>query len=258
MKQETIYIYGLVDPRTDEVRYIGKTNNPKRRLQCHIDRARQRVSNNHKNNWIRKLLSLGMRPQIKVLRICTPDNWAQAEIELIAEARSKGVRLTNILKGGTQPPTWDEIQDPEKRKRQIAESNRRRKPPNKGRKWSKEIKLKVSKALSGKNNPMYGLRGENHPAYGREILEITRQRLSEALTGEKNPMYGKTHTEEARKKMSLARKGKRPTKKTRFKRSLSCKMYHAKKKGLNEKVLDLQVEYFDNFGEYHPKYECPG
>jgi hypothetical protein len=31
-----IYIYGLVDPRTDKIRYVGKSNNPERRLYAHI------------------------------------------------------------------------------------------------------------------------------------------------------------------------------------------------------------------------------
>ena len=43
---------------------------------------------------------------------------------------------------------------------------------------------------------------------GRKMSEETIQKMSDARIGDKNPMYGKTHTEEARKKISEAHKGK--------------------------------------------------
>lgn len=43
---------------------------------------------------------------------------------------------------------------------------------------------------------------------GRKMSEETIQKMSESRIGNKNPMYGKTHSEEARKKISDAKKGK--------------------------------------------------
>lgn len=43
---------------------------------------------------------------------------------------------------------------------------------------------------------------------GRKMSKETLQKMSESRMGEKNPMYGQTHSEEARKKISKAHKGK--------------------------------------------------
>lgn len=60
---------------------------------------------------------------------------------------------------------------------------------------------KVSNGSKGKE----GLKGENHPMYGKHHSEETRKKLSEANKGENNPFYGKHHTEETKKKISGAK-----------------------------------------------------
>lgn len=59
--------------------------------------------------------------------------------------------------------------------------------------------------MTGEMNPMYGMRGELAPGYGRKISDEERQRRSESMRGEKNPLYGHVYTEEERKK--FGRKG---------------------------------------------------
>lgn len=88
-----------------------------------------------------------------------------------------------------------------------------------------EIAAKKSKAMSGKNNPMYGKRGKESPRFGRKhtsetkekmskahkgkkLSEEAKQKMSKAKSGENNPMFGKRHSEDARKKMSKAHSGK--------------------------------------------------
>lgn len=55
--------------------------------------------------------------------------------------------------------------------------------------------------------------GYNYQGGGKltytDVCEETRRKLSESLMGEKNPMYKKTFTEEHRRKISDANKGKR-------------------------------------------------
>lgn len=94
---------------------------------------------------------------------------------------------------------------------------------NFGKPLSDEVKAKISISNSGENNVWYNVRGSNHPAYGRVPTEEQRRKISEANKGrkhspetieklkdrhgEKNPMYGKTHTPEARKSMGEKRSG---------------------------------------------------
>jgi hypothetical protein len=82
-------IYGLCDPDTGEVRYVGKTvGDPKFRLKCHLaDRGRSR-----KANWIR---SLPGPPTIRVLED-DPADLDEAERRWIAELPN----LTNLTAGG--------------------------------------------------------------------------------------------------------------------------------------------------------------
>lgn len=69
-------------------------------------------------------------------------------------------------------------------------------------------KIKISETLKLKYksgeivNPMTGLFGENHPAFGCKHSEESKRIRSIKSTGENNGMYGKHHTEERNKKMS--------------------------------------------------------
>jgi len=52
-------------------------------------------------------------------------------------------------------------------------------------------KKKISEALSGSGNPMYGKFGIDHPAYGNKLTDETKKLMAETKLGSKNPMYGK-------------------------------------------------------------------
>ena len=52
-------------------------------------------------------------------------------------------------------------------------------------------KKKISEALSGVGNPMYGKYGNQHPAFGNKHTDEMVKHLSETKLGSKNPMYGK-------------------------------------------------------------------
>jgi hypothetical protein len=62
-----ISIYGLIDPRTDELRYVGQTRRrPLARLTKHIKTARD-ASPLHVAVWLRGVLLDGARPELVVL-----------------------------------------------------------------------------------------------------------------------------------------------------------------------------------------------
>jgi hypothetical protein len=67
------YIYALIDPRDLEVRYIGKTIDPKNRLRAHIFPHNDTKDRNIKMIWTEELKALGLRPIMSMLCSCPTD-----------------------------------------------------------------------------------------------------------------------------------------------------------------------------------------
>lgn len=59
------YVYGLIDPITGKLRYIGCTQNIKRRYKVHIDNKIK--GNPHKKNWINKLVKNNKVPKLIIM-----------------------------------------------------------------------------------------------------------------------------------------------------------------------------------------------
>lgn len=97
---EKVEIYGLFDPDTDALRYVGKANDSQQRLKTHLwDSPR---SNRPVCRWIAGLLKDGKAPVMRVLEVCKPDEWEEAEKRLI-EAHRKVAKLLNLADGGARP-----------------------------------------------------------------------------------------------------------------------------------------------------------
>lgn len=94
-----VYIYALTDPRTGDVRYVGKAANPKLRLRGHL-RKQEIQANTHKARWLRTLLADGLLPSIVVLESVPADGWQEHEQRWIAYYRALGANLTNSTSGG--------------------------------------------------------------------------------------------------------------------------------------------------------------
>lgn len=95
------FIYALIDPVTAEVRYIGKTINPKVRLALHLCETK----NTHKNQWLAKLRRAGVKPLMSIIEVIENSNdldWQDRERFWIAHYLANGVRLTNLDSGGRQ------------------------------------------------------------------------------------------------------------------------------------------------------------
>ena len=102
------YIYALIDPRTGEMRYIGSSTRPRRRLQDHLAAARahhrlrslgrtrwneepgyrrMRFAYRARMQWLYDLQQLGLQPRLLVLDTCSGlDSYGlrQAEARYIA------------------------------------------------------------------------------------------------------------------------------------------------------------------------------
>lgn len=132
------FIYGLVDPRTNEVRYIGWATNPKKRFREHIlsrDKSR-------KVNWIKQLYNFQMKPELIIIESNVGHNYAEREIYWIAYYRSIGCDLTNMTNGGDGTLGLVHSDETKEKIRQKTIGNKR----NQGRIHSDEARLNMSDA----------------------------------------------------------------------------------------------------------------
>lgn len=96
-----IAIYGLADPDTGEIRYIGKSIRPHERLANHCNER----SACHRTNWIRSVLARGKRPALIILETLPPTaDWQASERRWIAHGHEQGWHLTNSTSGGDGVP----------------------------------------------------------------------------------------------------------------------------------------------------------
>jgi len=79
------YIYFLLDPRNNKVRYIGITNDPKNRLDMHI-RNKEAIKESPKRKWIERLAKEGLYPtMLLVARFESRVDCEKVERQLIWE-----------------------------------------------------------------------------------------------------------------------------------------------------------------------------
>lgn len=215
---KTVFIYALVDPRNETVRYIGKSKDPKQRRRRHIIRARNGVDT-HCYNWIRVLLSENLKPDLLVIEEVPESKWEESEKKWIAYYREE-VDLTNTADGGNAPPIYQHTKQSRKRvgdffrgktlsdehRLRISEGKRRMPHPFRGKKLSDEHKRKMSESLKG-----------------RKLSDKEREAISERMTGEGNPNYGKEFSKEYRQKLSEAQKGRKHSEETKAKMRESAK-----------------------------------
>jgi predicted GIY-YIG superfamily endonuclease len=105
MASETeVHIYALKNPDTNEVFYVGQTNDLQKRLFLHIYQAKNGVGNKKRNEAIMKIVSNGQSPAIDILE--TIHGYYNDNIDLINKKEqywvSKHINtLTNNVVGGS-------------------------------------------------------------------------------------------------------------------------------------------------------------
>jgi len=93
------HIYMLVDPFTDEIRYVGKAVYPKDRLKDHL----KDTSDTHKVHWIQSVIRKGAVPIMVLLETIEGSadwSWQEAEKRWIAKFKAMGAGLVNSTDGG--------------------------------------------------------------------------------------------------------------------------------------------------------------
>jgi len=95
-----VFIYGLQCPITEQIRYIGKSNKPKKRYTNHLNDK----NDYHRNRWINKLKSLGLKPMLVIIDEVDECFWEEFEIKYIRLFKSFGADLVNTTGGGDFTP----------------------------------------------------------------------------------------------------------------------------------------------------------
>ncbi len=175
-KKGICYIYGLVDPRSNKVRYVGVAASPYHRLYGHLhEHINNPELDTYKVRWIKKLIGLGTPPRMVILETLPREGWEVREKWWIAHYRHiHGNALTNSTEGGEG---WNGMHHSEDTKKKCSEWQR-------GRKLTEEHRRNISLGL-----------------IGRPVSEQTREKRRVAMTGKKMPPG---HGERVRKK-ALAR-----------------------------------------------------
>lgn len=182
-----LLIYGLVDPRTGAIRYIGKSSSGRSRPTKH--KYLRRDDRSYKANWIRQLQAISLDYEILVLEYCSDITALDAaEIRWIALGR-QFVKLTNVEDGGTHARVGLETRF------KIGAAHR-------GRKASPETRAKMSRSRLGKPHT------REHSAKIAESLR-GRSHTAERCANISAANLGKKHSVESRMRNSAAKLGKK-------------------------------------------------
>lgn len=183
-------IYALTDPRTNLVRYIGKSTTGLKRPRFCATPSRLARERTHKANWIRGLISSGLRFGVDVLEEferASDLDWA--EKYWIAQARSLGWPLTNLTDGGegaghpVSPETRAKIAAANVGKSVSAETRAKIGAATRGRRASNETRLRISMALIGRSPSAETRAKLSLRNKGKVIPDETRARIAASRVG---------------------------------------------------------------------------
>lgn len=208
-------VYCIINKINDK-KYVGSSIDIEKRWQQHkSDLGRRCHANYHLQKAWDKYGEENF--EFRVLVYTDPDEAVALEDNLLKNYPD--LFEYNISRDATAPMLGRVHLEESKQKISKALSGENN--PNFGKHRSKETKRKLSEALSGENNPNFGKHpteatrakmskaqsGENHPLFGKHHREETRAKMSKALLGENNPFFGKAHSEETRAKMKESHLG---------------------------------------------------
>lgn len=101
--ERRIVIYALIDPRTEQVRYVGQTVDLGTRTRTHFD-IRHVGHNLELYQWVYDLHQRGLQPRVEVLEECRDTGQADLQERFwIRKHLCEGCRLLNICDGGSGP-----------------------------------------------------------------------------------------------------------------------------------------------------------
>lgn len=149
-------IYGLTDPRTGHLRYVGRSTSGSRRPFQHGQPYYLRSVRSHTSSWCQNLAAAGLRPGVVIIED-SPEDLFDAEQFWIAYFRLLGCDLTNHTEGGDgmvgfrhSETTKARIAATKKGRTATPEERERNRTAQLGRKHSPETIAKIRAAMAGR------------------------------------------------------------------------------------------------------------
>jgi len=139
------YIYTLSD--SSGIRYIGKSDNPAKRLSIHLKESK--LKRTKKEKWIFSLKAKGQKPILEILDEVDSYNWSFYECYWISQFKSWEFKLLNGTSGGEGSDGF------------------------KGKKLSEESKKKIrDKIKGGKGHVILGEKNGTSKLTSEKVIEI--------------------------------------------------------------------------------------
>lgn len=199
-----VSIYGLVDPETGLLRYVGQAVEPEKRLRQHLA-PWNLERRSWKNSWLKSLGQRSLEPKLEILQVVPAAEADNAERWWIAAWKPSGW-LTNGTDGG------DGLRNP------SAEVRGRIGWRKFDAGAAKEIRERFAAGETtveladefgvGRHTIGNVVRGKTWPNAGGPITEAIRRRVPpQALEAAREATLGKQRSDEVRKKIGDANRG---------------------------------------------------
>lgn len=154
------HIYGLIDPESGDLRYIGKSTRPQVRLANHMNDR----SACHRSNWLQSLKRRGLKPELIIIETVSGKwPWQESERYWIRRSLAAGMPLTNNTSGGDGVPDL---------------------PP--------ETRERIRQASIGRKPTPEALRKQTDARRQRTTSDATRKKMSRTRTGRSTSAWADT------------------------------------------------------------------
>lgn len=188
------YIYTLSDPKTNIIRYVGKTSNPTERIRKHIEFRDSGKRKTHLYSWMKSIV---LDPIFEIIDEVDESEWKFWEIYWISQFKTWGFKLTNLTDGGDGGCS---IETKEKlRIINTGEGN-----PMWGKKHKQETIDMIVINRSWYKHSKETIDKISKSKIGHTVSEETREKLRISNTGENSHRWGKENSEHQKKSVSLS------------------------------------------------------
>lgn len=193
---ESLYVYILRCPLTQEIGYVGVSTHPKQRITSHCSITHQKKQKSRLSKWLLNILTQKQKPSMIIIEVLPNDPrvWELRENFWIRFYRLCGFELMNTKPGGHKPPQYNEYgyelynnrkqQTLRKRLNPMSDSTKQKiSVANTGKKRSPEQRKKFSKSHIGKKKPFLEKAVCQMDSYGNILATYRSSRQASESTG---------------------------------------------------------------------------